>query len=320
MGTVAAPLDLRTYVSSVASLDAAAIPSTKPFEYPSARPLIAFGLVAAALATSGVTTAAYAQRLAAVSLPIAAVNQPAPPAQTLPAISPIKGTLQPLLDQFAAPDRDKWGIVVKNLQSGETATINADRPITSASLYKLFVAQGIYKAIDTANLSYGQAAGSGTGYNIQTCLNRMITFSDNDCGRALGTLVGWDELNPGLAAAGFTGTDMSNPVQQTSAHDVALLFDRLYSGTLASPNSNAQFLSLLKAQQVNNRLPVGLPAGTVIAHKTGDLNGFIHDGGIVYGPKNDYLVVITSGSWDGSDNTPARFADLSAKLYNYFEN
>jgi len=314
---VAPPLDLRTYALT---LEAAPAVATIPFERPSARPLIAFGLVAVALATSGVTTAAYAQRLAGVSLPIAAAGQVAPGGQVLPAISPIKGTLQSLLDSFAAPDRDMWGIVVKNLQTGETASINADRQITSASLYKLFVAQGVYKAVDTASLSYSQNAGSGTGFNVQACLNRMITFSDNDCGRALGTLVGWDALNPGLAAAGFTGTDMSNPVQQTSAHDVGLLLDRLYSGTLASPNSSAQFLGLLKAQQVNNRLPVGLPAGTVIAHKTGDLDGYVHDAGIVYGPKSNYLVVVTSGSWSGPGDAPARIADLSARLYNYFQN
>jgi beta-lactamase class A len=107
--------------------------------------------------------------------------------------------------------------------------------------------------------------------------------------------------------------------QQTSAGDVAMLFSRLYNGTLVSPNSTQRFTDLLKSQSINNRLPVGLPAGTVIAHKTGDLDGVVHDAGIVYGPKTDFVVVATSGPWSTPGDAPAMFADLSTKLWNYFE-
>ncbi len=98
-----------------------------------------------------------------------------------------------------------------------------------------------------------------------------------------------------------------------------MMFDRLYSGTLVSPSSSQRFMDLLKDQRVNNRLPQGLPAGTVIAHKTGDLDGVVHDAGIVYGPKTDYIVVVTSGPWNTPGNAPSMFADLSQKLWNYFE-
>ena len=78
-------------------------------------------------------------------------------------------------------------------------------------------------------------------------------------------------------------------------------------------------MALLKDQRVNNRLPVGLPKGTVIAHKTGDLEGVVHDAGIVFGPKTDYLVVVVSGPWAVPGGAPAKFADLSRQLWNYFE-
>jgi len=107
--------------------------------------------------------------------------------------------------------------------------------------------------------------------------------------------------------------------QQTDAQDVALLLNRLYDGTLLSPSSTDKFMGLLKDQRVNNRLPQGLPAGTVIAHKTGDLDGAMHDVGIVYGPKTNYLVVMESGEWSAPGNVPPMFADLSRQLWNYFE-
>jgi beta-lactamase class A len=290
-------------------------------DHVSIRPLIAFGLVAVALAASGAATVTSAQRVAQTATARSVATDPSASTKIpLPAVVPIKNQLQSLLDQFVAPDRSEWGIVVTNLKTGETASVNPDVSMTSASLYKLFVAKSVYKAIDDGTLSYSQAAGGGSGMDIQDCLSAMITVSDNTCGRALGTLVGWDALNPVLASQGFTGTNMANPIQQTSPHDVALIFQRLYQNSLNSHASNAAFLSLLKQQKVNNRLPVGLPAGTVIAHKTGDLYGYTHDAGIVYGPKSDYLVVVMSGSWDAPGDAVPRFAQLSTTLYNYFEN
>jgi beta-lactamase class A len=280
-------------------------------ESTSFRPIIAFGLVAMALSTMGATIATSTQHLAQAA-EARSVIPSGFKGLNLPAAVPIKSQLQSLLNSFTAADASNWGVVVTNLKTGETASVNANASMESASLYKLFVAQAVYKAIDSGQLQ-------SSDY-IQGCLQTMITVSDNDCGRALGTIVGWEALNPGLASAGYSATDMTNPAQHTSAHDVALLLQRLYQGSLASPTSNASFLNLLKGQLVNNRLPVGLPSGTVIDHKTGDLDGYIHDAGIVYGPKSDYLIVAMSGPWGDPGNAPGRIAQLSSQLYSYFEN
>jgi len=293
------------------------------------RPAIAFGLVATALvATSAVVNAVNAPKAATASrtatqataqkAPAGAVKGAAAPAAAA-AAPPQKHGLQELLNGFIAANPDKFGIVVKDLSTGETATYNADRQIASASLYKLFVAQRIYQRIDLGQLTYGQAAGGGTGRNVDGCLTIMINISDNACGWALGGgILGWGAQDQALAVEGYKQTSLATP-QKTSAADVAMLFERLYSGTLLSPSSTQRFMGLLKDQRVNNRLPKGLPAGTVIAHKTGDLNDVVHDAGIVYGPKTNYLVVVTSGGWSAPGNAPAMFADLSAKLWNYFE-
>lgn len=294
------------------------------------RPAIAFGLVATALVASTVTmraitspkaVTAHAETTAnaqATAAPAAAVQTPEAKAPAV-APTPQKTGLQQILDDFVAVNGNHFEIVVKDLKSGETATINPDQSMTSASLYKLFVAQRIYQRIDLGQLDYGRAAGGGSGRNIEGCLRVMINISDNTCGRALGAILGWGAQNQALKAEGYTGTNLATP-QQTSARDVAMLFERLYKGTLVSPNSSQRFMDLLKDQRVNNRLPQGLPKGTVIAHKTGDLDGVVHDAGIVYGPKTDYLVTVMSGPWSLPGNSPAMFADLSSKLWNYFEN
>lgn|GEM_PF-1078579 len=285
---------------------------------------IGFGLVASALIAGGAyswqvaraSSQAQATSRAASALHATSV-QPSPnaiAAAAALAVAQQETGLQKLLTEFAAGHENQLGIVVKDLKSGATAQIGGDTSMTSASLYKLFVAQQIYGQIDNGQLTYGSNAGSGSGRNIDGCLTVMINISDNTCGRALGSVLGWDDQDAALKADGYTGTSLQTP-QQTSAHDVAFLLERLYRGTLNSPNANDRFMALLKDQRVNNRLPQGLPAGTVIAHKTGDLDGYTHDAGIVFGTKTDYLVVMM-----GKPGTTAgQFADLSSRLWTFFQ-
>lgn len=294
------------------------MPSLRLPEIEWRRPAAAFALVALAF------TAAFGARMLVMprSTANAEAAQSVAPAPTpaAKAVAPAKDTaqLQKIIDNFAAATPDKWGIVVKDLSTGQTASYHADRQIMSASLYKLFVAQRIYQRIDLGQLDYDVPAGGGSGRNIDGCLTIMINISDNTCGQALGDILGWGAQNQALQVEGYKQTDLATP-QQTSAADVALLLNRLYDGTLLSPDSTTRFMNLLKDQRVNNRLPQGLPAGTVIAHKTGDLDGVMHDAGIVYGPKTNYLVVVTSGPWDLPGNEPPAFADLSHQLWDYFE-
>jgi beta-lactamase class A len=298
-----------------------------PWQLPSLRmPSIEWQRPAAAFALVALATAASLLAVHAVTTPKSASanaaqdNAPAPvAAKAVPAAAITKPALQPIIDKFVnANTAANWGIVVKDLKTGQVASYQPDRQIASASLYKLFVAERIYQQIDVGQLTSGSPAGGGTGETVDQCLTVMINISDNDCGRALGGILGWGAQNQALDQEGYTGTDLSTP-QQTTANDVGRLFTRLYDRTLLSPSSEDEFIGLLKDQQVNNRLPQGLPAGTVIAHKTGDLDGVVHDAGIVYGPKTDYLVVVTSGSWTAVGEVPPMFADLSSQLWNFFE-
>ena len=224
--------------------------------------------------------------------------------------------LHGLLGRFTRGRPAPFGIVVEDLTTGASASVNADRVFWSASLYKLFVAYEIYRAIEAGRLSFSSSAGGGTGRSVTGCLTPMIVVSDNGCGRALLALVGAGGANPDLAAHGFTHTDLTSPHQMTSAGDVALLYRLLHDGRLLNGDNTNRFLALLRAQQVNNRLPTGLPRGTPIAHKTGDLGGFMHDAGIVYAPHRTYIVAGLSGPWQMPGNALPAFGVLSAQLYN----
>jgi len=252
-----------------------------------------------------------------------------------PAITtaPKGSALDSLVKNFASPYDDDIGVVVIDTSTGSKASANGDEQFVSASIYKLFVAYDTYKQIDNGTLTLHQKLGKSvevdeTGQTIAGCLNLMITISDNDCGIALGTLDDWAKIDSLLKSEGYTGTKLYNYSspgiisgdKQTTANDVAQLLDRLYNGTLLSESSTNAFIALLKAQTVNNRLPTGLPKGTVIAHKTGDLYGYLHDAGIIYGSNKNMIVVLMTGNWDEpqAEGIPL-FTKLARSVWAYMQ-
>lgn len=225
--------------------------------------------------------------------------------------------LSKIINDFVAKQSVPYGIVVKDLKTGVSANINPEKVFTSASLYKLYVANQIYREIDAGKRKLSDRSGVD-GYNLGECLEIMINISDNNCGSTLGNSLGWQAQATSLADQGFRQTNLQKPLK-TSARDTGILLSKLYQRLNLEPQSTSQFLDFLKEQRINNRLPQGLPSGTVIAHKTGDLDGYMHDAGIVYGPKTDYLVVVLSGPWPNQAKSYQAFADLSAQLWHFFQ-
>jgi hypothetical protein len=127
----------------------------------------------------------------------------------------------------------------------------------------------------------------------------MIIVSDNACGVAGLDIVGRGAQDAELHRAGFVSTSLASP-QMTSADDVGLFFDRARRGVLVGEDSeaaSAELYEMLREQQVNDRLSTGLPPGTPIAHKTGDIKTWAHDAGVITTPKGDVLLVVLSGPW-----------------------
>jgi len=244
--------------------------------------------------------------------PAAMPKSPTPP--------PVSATqIQQTLNKFIASAGAPFFILVRDLKSGVTASVNPNQVMESASLYKLFVANQIYLLADRGQIDLNSTTGEGVNQTINQCLNAMITWSDNTCGRALGARIGWQKQAASLATQGITHTDLYSDPTRTNVADVATLYENLYAGKYLSQTSTAAFLTLLKAQKVNNRLPTDLPDGTVIAHKTGDLDGFMHDAGIVYGPKTNYLIVVMSGPWQNQNDSFAAIGGLSKQIYQQLE-
>jgi beta-lactamase class A len=73
-------------------------------------------------------------------------------------------------------------------------------------------------------------------------------------------------------------------------------------------------LEILARQQFNEAIPSGLPPGTRVAHKTGELTKIHHDAAIVYGPRPFVLVILVRGMAESKDSA-ALMADIARRIY-----
>jgi hypothetical protein len=268
----------------------------------------------------------------AVVLTRATGDPPSAPAPApAPATPPASPGLEQAVDGFVAAQAVPFSVVARMLPSGTEVARQADRKVLSASLYKLFVARELLSRIDEGTLERNTPAvpaADGKPRTAGDCLRDMIVVSDNPCGVwGLGQ-VGYGRLDASLAREGFGGTSLASP-QQTTAADVARFFEQARDGTLLGPTgvaATAELYGLLQAQQVNDRLPRGLPPGTAIAHKTGDRRYWAHDAGIVTTPAGPLLLVTLSGPWpapccDADHPGPAEerafgaIAELARRVY-----
>ena len=187
-------------------------------------------------------------------------------------------------------------------------THDADAVFIAASLYKLGILAHVESLVDAGKLTYadtieiqpeditedGSYELSGTVLTIDQALEAMVTVSDNGTALAFWHSLGPDNINATLQKLGLTAFHIANDDNDNntaSARVIGQYFTLLAQRKLVSPAASDRMLARLERQQINDRLPSELPAGTTIAHKTGNLGFATHDAGIVYTPSGPRIVV-----------------------------
>lgn len=235
-----------------------------------------------------------------------------------------------------------YAVYIKNLKTRERYYLDEQRKFDTASMYKLFVLATAFSQIQQGKFSESDVLSQDIAilnkkFNIATesaeltegtitlpvgvAMERMITISDNYSALLLSEKVRIANINSFLQENSLSGSKMggvdTSPV--TSAYDTGLFFEKLYKGELIDKNYSDKMLGLLKNQKKNGKLPKYLPQGLVFAHKTGELGGLSHDGGIVYTQKGDYIIVVFSLT-SSQVLADEKIANISKAVYNYFVN
>ena len=149
----------------------------------------------------------------------------------------------------------------------------------------------------------------GLEVTMRDLVELMIVLSDNSATNILIDILGIDRVNATMEAQGLKVTKLRRKLfdragmeaglsNHVCAREIGVLMERMYAGTLVSPEASAQMLEILRNQKLNGKMPFFLkPRGIACAHKTGEDDGITHDVGVVYA-KNPFVLCMLSEETD----------------------
>ncbi len=153
----------------------------------------------------------------------------------------------------------------------------------------------------------------------------MITVSSNLATNLLMQKLGVANIRAAVHALGADGMQVLRGVEDgkafergmnntTTARALLILMQAIAEGRAVDADSSRAMVAVLERQTFNDRIPAGLPPGTRVAHKTGEITKIQHDAAIVYAPRPFVLVVLTRGIEDPGQSA-ALTAEITRQLY-----
>lgn len=254
-----------------------------------------------------------------------------------PTSLPSSASLKKVIEEALAGTRGTYGVVIKNLKTGEAYYKDEHRIFEPGSLYKLWVMAEVFAQIQNGEIKEDEILSDnittlnskfdvdptlaeltdGTiTLSVKDALEQMITISHNYAAYLLTDRVKLSNVTKFLERQKLSESMLGEP-SKTTAYDIALFFEKLYKGELGNAENTQEMLDLLKKQTLNDKLPKYLPKNITVAHKTGEIDFLSHDVGIVFTGKGDYIIVVLSES-DFPAGAEDRIAQVSAAVYKYF--
>jgi beta-lactamase class A len=230
---------------------------------------------------------------------------------------PAADSLEARIAPIAKEHKGKVAVAVRNLRTGEEYYLNADEPMTTASLIKLAVMVETYWQAEEGKVSLDKTltlkkedkvpgAGvltdsftPGATFALRDAVRLMITVSDNTATNLVLDQIGIASTNARMEKLGLKETKVHAKVFKgsttsidkartekyglgsTTAREMVKLLEKLHHGNVVTPKACEEMLGILNKNQDNGMLARYLPPGVSLAHKTGAVSNARTDAGIV---------------------------------------
>lgn len=165
----------------------------------------------------------------------------------------------------------------------------------------------------------------GSSYEMSDLINKMIINSDNGAQFLL-----LSNINQASLDYIYNVLNIENPSGKNdftiSPRAYSLFFRILYSSTYLNNSDSEKALSILSKTTFDDGIIAGVPKGVTVSHKFGEhvmhrddqaFQGELHDCGIVYYPKNPYLLCIMTkgGNLDALKSTIKNISNIVYQNY-----
>jgi len=153
----------------------------------------------------------------------------------------------------------------------------------------------------------------------------MITVSSNLATNLLIEKLGVDNIRATVHSLHADGMNVLRGVEDNKAYEKGLnntttalgleqLLDAIARGEAVDEDASRQMIEILERQKFNEGIPAGLPPGTRVAHKTGEITKIHHDAAIIFAPRPFVLVILVRGIADIKVSS-ALMADITRQFY-----
>jgi len=224
-----------------------------------------------------------------------------------------------------------FSVAAHDYQTGCSFDVESDRWFHAASVIKLAVLLGVFKAVDDGNFRLDdpvhvrnrfRSVADHSPYRLEgdrdgdaECYRRigrtmqiaelsraMIVRSSNLATNVLLELIGLDFVRDALQAAGVNGVRIVRGVEDHVAFERGIsnemttagarqLLRVLHEGEFLRPESCEEIRGILLAQELNSMIPARLPKTAKVAHKTGEISTHSHDAGVVFPEGHEPYIV-----------------------------
>ena len=226
---------------------------------------------------------------------------------------------------FHAASTMKVPVMIELFRQAAAGQLSLDDPLPIKNEFHSIVDGSVFKLDvgDDSDAAVYQAIGKTMPLR-QLC-ELMITVSSNFAANLLIERLGVENIRRTVTKLGADGMQVLRGVEDdkafakgmnntTTARGLLVLMQKIATGQAVSPSADAQMAAILKRQHFNDAIPAGLPAGTIVGHKTGNITKIHNDAAIVYGPKPYVLVVLVRGIQDEKASA-ALIASISREVW-----
>ena len=257
---------------------------------------------------------------------LAAAQDPAPPsleasirsliaqsgAEVAVAFRTLDGSHELLIDadkSFHAASTMKVPVMIELFRQADAGRLKLDDALLIRNEFHSIVDGSPYKLSEGDDSDSAVYASLGKPMTLRALNDAMITVSSNFATNILIEKLDAVKVRETVTRLGADGMVVLRGVEDQKAFDKGLnnattaralliLLEKLARGQAVNARVDAEMVAVLKRQTFNDAIPAGLPHGTVVAHKTGNITRVTHDAAIVYGPKPYVLVVLERGIQD----------------------
>lgn len=227
--------------------------------------------------------------------------------------------------EFHAASTMKIPVMIELFRDADAGKLSLDEPLPVKNEFHSIVDGSVFQLSvgDDSDAEVYKAVGKTM--TLRQLCEAMITVSSNFAANLLIERLGPKNIQRTVDDLGAGGMHVLRGVEDQKAFDkglnntttaaaLAALLLQIRAGTAASADSCREMANILSRQHFNDAIPAGLPPGTRVEHKTGNITGIHHDAAIVMGPHPYILVVLVRGINDEKQSA-ALIASISREVW-----